>query len=577
MMKFIKNHSAFVAISTAILMPAVLGLIWLAYDGGIMIMKHSKLDDATREANLAATLSDNKVSSPKSVGEKFLRYFLGTTADVKIEAIEEFKEKDEKGKEQKGLLLQARLNDKTILTPFKDSKQDYTLRTGSRVIKGGGNGGESDYVFALDYTYSMVSDISAFFDYNVLLAQCQGADDESDEFDTQLCDELKAANTNMKISQAITKKVLKMLAKNNSDSVTYSIIPLAALIQVNREYDYTLGDKTGDKQVVTPYVLKSASDTSGGNDYRLDNMYEYDEISTKFESALQSGISYTLNLNQASQNQKLTNKKAAKIQNLLNQMQASAFELAFTEAVTNENERGVNSIVDVQESIKNMFDLNAGFGFRLNGKDNTKPIVYYLDKNDPNNPITTFSYAPALMGKNPSRATAYVEATETPLKELKSIQSYTENPILDVNDEITLNSEVAMTSMSVVPGIMRGAAHLARGKQPRKVIIMITDGNTSNQTGDVTEIEREFIIKNRLCDHIRDGLKEKGAQEVKIVSIIIGDKRYNKNFYNMMKACTPDENIFFIKDIKTFLETFVGAVNGNGDKTKFDYKNTKGE
>lgn len=564
MNKFIKDNSAFVAISTAILMPAVLGVIWLAYDGGIMMMKQSKLDDATREANLAAALSNEKIISPKNVGEKFMRYFLGNNADVKIEQIEEFKEKNEKDKEQKGQLLQARLNDKTILTPFKDSKQDYTLRSGSRVIKGGANAGETDYAFALDYTYSMVADISSFFDYNVLVKECQNATEDSDEFDTFLCNELLAANTNMKVSQALTKKVLKILAKNNQDSVQYSLIPLAALMQVSREYDYTIGDKNTSKQLVTPYVLKNG----------LDNMYEYDDISTKFISALQTGTQYSLNLNPKIDPKKL-NDKAGKIEKLINSMGAAHFELAFTEAVTDEIGQGENSIVDVQASIDRMFDLNAGFGFRLNGIDNNNSIVFYIDKNGYENPINTFLKAEALRGKHPTLGNTYVEATETPLKELKAITDYSQNPIIDINDEITLNSEVALPSMSVVPGIMRAAAHLANGSQPRKVIVMITDGNTHNQTGDITKIERDFIIEHKLCDHIREGLKEKGAKEIKIVSIIIGDKRYNKNFYNMMKACTPDENIFFIKDIKTFLQTFIGAVNGNGEKTKFDYKTIK--
>lgn len=558
--KFKNNQSGFIAISTAILMPVIIGLIYLAYDGGKILSQYSKLDDITREANLAAGLSDANVTDIKELVNEYLKYFLNKDSKIKVENLGSFSDEN-KTLQKQSQRLSLSLSDFTILVPFKDElSNQYNINILSDIIKGGEDNGYTDYAFAIDFTASMLNKNQSL-NYNQIDQECQKANKDSDEFDTNFCEELKNATTNLQISQAITRKILKILAKYNSDTVSYSIIPLASLLQVDRSYDYTLGRQNpGAKQLVTPYILRSR--------YKLDDMQDYDYMSTKFNKVISQG-SFSLPEDGLNANER---RKALRIQDLLNEMadaRSNYFEGQFSTIVD------LKDIIDIKSSIDNMFDLNAGFGFRLNANDNNNPIVYFYDRNSRENEIKTFTRIEGLTALNTKNNPTDLLASETPLKSLKSITDYNDNPIIDRNDEITLNpnNQVALNSMSVVPGIMRAAAHLARGSQSRKVLIMITDGNTNNgNSGGVTKLEKSFIIDNQLCQRIQDGLLSKGASEVKIVSIVIGDKSSNKDFYNLMKSCTEEKNIIFVNDIKTFFKEFIGATKGNGTNTRFRYE-----
>lgn len=547
MRKFLQNDKGAIAIMFAILMPFLIYILWLGFDGSNALLKHSRLDDASREANLASSTLKDK-SQKEDVAQKFLFAYFNEDVETKPEKFKEIEIEDENNTRKKAHELTVSLNDKTILLPDKTQDQEYKIDTSSIVEEGNldGNGGNTDYVFAIDFSSSMRfnSDIFKNEEINRLCATID------EDYDATFCNRINRANvTNLNIAQAVLHKTLKILAKYSADTVQYSIIPFNMATQINRRYDYTIGDtKASSKQLSTPYILREK--------YRLKDMKEYDKYSGMPPLIRQNNRYILPSIPSDDSNKKI-------FEALVNEI----FRDGDFENVHFFNAKlGIEfeNLIDYRDSIIKMFDLKAGFGFRFSAADAPNPL-WYINKQPP---VNFFPYRSSVLED--------FDAVETPLKSLKKIEDYDEEPVIDADDLRTLYTKNAGGLTEVMIGLMRGAAHLARGKHPRRVLMLITDAETrvSGLPTSLTPIGNNFIDFG-VCNAIREGLKAKGASNVEIKVLVIGLKKLNAPFLRDMSKCIDEKDIVFAENLESFFKSVKSFALGEGKNSKFIYRNIK--
>lgn len=244
-------------------------------------------------------------------------------------------------------------------------------------------------------------------------------------------------------------------------------------------------------------------------------------------------------------------------------------------------------VVDVEETLNNLDSasaLQSTFGFNLcskTDKDTCQPRYKgWRGREEPGFVWKPYGFGYAGRNnmdvvyslKDENKVPDFV-ASESPLKSLNSISTRQADPINDEIDKQTLTTNKTDDLKDRSVGLLRAAAHLANGKNKRKVLVLITDGKyittpfTSTGYSWLPPIPMEAnnapgnlegsFLKAGLCSKISSALKKRGAQEVDIITIIIGKKSQDQGMLSAFQQCGGKENVVFVENIKEFVDNYV--------------------
>ncbi len=135
------------------------------------------------------------------------------------------------------------------------------------------------------------------------------------------------------------------------------------------------------------------------------------------------------------------------------------------------------------------------------------------------------------------------------------------------------NMEVSWGTASY-EGIIRGAQILRKGTNPRKLLVVLSDGRDWRRAGDYHSylLNADVTINGEekkgvnYCEHIRKELSQHGGNTYNVTMAVIGFdyKKGKKNIY--LKECVGEENLYTasnMADIKKRLLRFIGEETGH--------------
>lgn len=634
---FIKNEKGVVAVVFALVAPMLAVTFYLGYDSVTAISYQSRLDDASREANMAISLEGH-------ISEVKVKSYIKTYMDTGRFATQNIKQEYKRDLRTNQVSVFGSVSPMfaSLATTFvvKDTDgivkktKDVSLSALSNVVpdpyKYAGN---SDYVFAIDFSKSMVTKkADDIFTKKELSELCEKP---SENFSEGLCNISNV--TKLKVAQEAIKHILKILALKKDDSVSYSIVPFSVGSQVEQTEKNSISynpRNRGDYIFVTPFVFKS--------DYKLKTMKDYDKYTYLVKSIYISTVKdrYVPNfsaddkgdkgctqyMKKAQLKEKPTDiarktmnecpitfedkgksdENYTKMHNLL----ALAYEpymgvspkekddyygmknyhlykermdkllasihSGFSYFLIKHNI--LNKTIDVDATIENVFlpgALDNTFGFRF---------CSYSDRSFCNtkegatgtvwNPNGFPSLGTPVSGMGARYAIADgMDSSETALKNLKKINKMNEDPVTNFSDKKTLKSTKTDDYKIRVSGLLRGASYLKEGTHQRKVLVLITD-DAGFKTDDKENmgpalLDLEFI-NNGLCTTLENGLKTSGAQTVDIIVMVIGKKVDNVAMSSVIKSCGA-KHVIFAENIKEFVDGLVDKTLQK-EKLRFKYK-----
>lgn len=135
-------------------------------------------------------------------------------------------------------------------------------------------------------------------------------------------------------------------------------------------------------------------------------------------------------------------------------------------------------------------------------------------------------------------------------------------------DEFSNMNPVEGAGTDILSGLLYAAHEVAKGKNPRKIIIIVTDGQTE---GSVKQVETKFLASN-MCKKITDGIVENspGTKEAKIYFVsILNDSAVLSNWRS---KCVGDDGAFVATDYSSLKNAITSVLSQEPGGIKFTNK-----
>lgn len=555
-MKFLKDKSGVFAIFFAILAPIVFAFMFFSFDVVNIFSKKSNFDNALRESSiLNANLDDD---DKKEQINKALSKFYLNNENLDLEFNQSSYLEDEKN-----------ILDFSAIAPvfslFKNNEKSE-IYTQVGVLPGSTNadGSYTDYAFVIDYSASMLKDT-----IDLQETRKEFCNKNNDNYDKDFCTELAPNLTMLKMSQIVTKKLLKDIIKADAKEVYYSLIPFTFGTQSKKKFYYQLGSNKSETLGNFFHLGVAFKDEYELSDYNLySGMFSFDKTHASIGGGDKTVVLRTYEKDLEFIKEYLHKNEIKKAQKLFNLLRPNIIQGAILDDRLDE-------IVDINKSLKNMFDLDKSFSYRFFTDIDGVNIDTNKDVKDENYrpygiaydvvPERSIDYSPRMLD-------GYVNAYELALKKLskeidKEFLSY-----LDWTPaHLGYSRPTFLTS-----GILRAAGYLAKGHNKRKAMIIITDGAkdySDDLNYKIPALDYKFL-KSGMCEKIKSGLKKRGAKDVDIFIINLSQNNDSaKEFINDWQHCTGKDKTAVINDFKEFYKTFKDYALGRGkNSTKFIYK-----
>lgn len=500
----IKNAS--ISISTAIILPLILALVVLSFDGLFLLNKQTKLEQASTEAAILTSAVKNK--KRQELTKDFINAYL---PDENIEE-SEFDENNQTSFTLSSSILSNVLFDKD--TSDVQLKAEV-LSTKAADIK------DTSIAFVLDFSASM----SERFDIKELKKTLCSTSHKS--YDEIFCRKIIASNgVRLVALQAIIEKMLRMIAAQQNPKASFAIVPFAGAVQGSSAHRFPSSFNAID--YIYQVTLK--------DEYALD---DYEKFSGIFPAnCVQHDPDYSFEGNRLKNDAQTPNAKRL-------------FEAIITDDPCRGSlEENINKVIDYEKTMTNMFDLTKAIKFRFFSSHDES----YQTPTEHKKPFGNawVGVDPKIKSFKENYSGITMKAIETPM------QKVSKKLPTNVAPSLTQTGYGSYTSM--MSGFLRGVASLASAPNKRKVLLIVSDGTDSGVNQQTTELENTFFAKN-LCERARQGLKERGAKEVDIFVLNLNDKTQTKDFVARWKTCTKDTVSVgnFDEFFKTFQEMIVGS------------------
>ncbi len=578
-LKFCKDKHGAIAVSFAFMLPALIGFFSIAVDGSRFNAERSRLNDALNQSVYAVAITDNRNATKedkKQNAQQAARYLTYYFPDKKISldtvsvSAKTVTETDTNSFTIPAVDYQVNAN--VISHPILSSSKNGSAGFSANItIHGSGLSGvvrrtlvenpiPGDYVFVVDFSGSMTSS-SAESGYS---------------------------------RERLLKKVVRDVSEeifDLKDGSTIGIVPFSYAVPV--KLDKTNYVSNQSKEYGCSYIgkMKGKLETldwnfwynkPGGGGKRLPT--DISEFVTKTDDALKDYYYYIAELNGQDTERKKNNwlidrnycreygrllqrklrcdaDPSSDIHNALNQYKLNDQYNAFKDFTAQEGDYTTilnEATMDIAGTLSGdyLFDVsnvrtmisfhnsNRVFGIPPNGNKELAPPAYF--------------------GCNYASPIAYGSATlKTITKPKYYLMNLSDNKkIIDEFED--MSPEGGTNSLS---GLLRSVPLIAQGKNPRKIIYIISDGQDDNP-----QLRRTLMIEHNLCGVIKDGLKKYPANtptkdsDIYYISLI-----QNSTTSDWAANCVGQDHAF----IATNIDELKKAIKGAMYKNKIEYINPK--
>lgn len=545
MKKFFSDENGVIALIVAIIAPLIVALLVLSFDGANILLKQARLQDALREASLGANNLSNEGEKRQFIESYLKAYFNNKNinfSNISI-AASKFSSKKPSGQSEDTEILNA-YAEMSLPRWFSKSllKQEATsLQANVAIEPTNGIDPNVDYVFAMDFSSSMKS---GFFTKTSKIGFCKP---DSADYDEVICSRLKVGANRAEVMQVVILKIIQTINSNPKHSSKFAFLPFYAGSQIQKPFTFNLntGGKPTEQSTQAPYYVLQVTFKP---QYRLSD-YDY-----------WSGV---LPIGQAVvDSNRLTFDSPPYA---MHEERNAALELFKRFSRPKENlihsniENNLPKLIDYEETLRNMFDPSKIFSFRFYSSQDANTLI-------PEARINGVAYDFYGDKKNIFKESMrkldmkFYEQDFSPLSDPFSLDILNQKPF----DKDNVGGGLTLVSTA----ILRGAALLSKGRNKRRILVIITDGIDSESVGSSLGAEADLLyMENRLfgmgmCEKIRNHYKSQGVN-VDLFFINISQKNESKNTLKQWKKCAGEKNAAVVENIDEFLKTFKQFIFGN--------------
>lgn len=553
---FLIMNKGTIAVATAIMFPSLLGFYSIAIDGSRFNSDRARLNDAINNSVYALAVVDNRNETPEAktannqLANNYISYYFPKETinadNVTVNATTVFDENNEP------IAVDYQVVANKISHPVFDfNNTDNNIGFDKNVtINGNGisgtarrttavpKAGATDYVFVVDFSTSMT------------YASAQ------------------AGYTREKLLKSVVRRLGEQVFELNNGS-TIGIVPYS--IGVPARLDKTNYASASSKEVGCTYAGKM----KGGYD-TLDWSFWYNKPSGNFagENASVSTFitktdkvlrDYYVDTIAKSNGYENTTKKPAANNWLIDKgyCYANAEGVLICDADQKSSIHNSKNQRELEKNLQNFLDVSDDeyhqygiinektmdidgtlSGDYLFNEDNVKTLVNF--QNGLTDIPFYWSCADAYDDKYAHKTTIYKK-----IKEVEKPAYYFLNLTDDSSVFDEFDSMYPQGYTESLSGLLRSVPLLAKGKNPRKYIFVISDGNDSHET-----FRRKLMTNYDLCGVIKDGLKkypeDRKATESDIFYISLVKNTTTKEWAD---ECVGSANSFVATNLNQLIET----------------------
>ncbi|MDO7253117.1 hypothetical protein [Helicobacter cappadocius] len=544
MKRFLADKNGAIALILAIIAPLIVALLALSFDGGNLLLKQARLQDALREAALGANTLSSEGEKRKFIESYLKVYFnnknmnFSNISNTKTQSTKKSKEEIDTA-EIINSYAQMSLNRWFKINLTKEAST--TLSAKVSIEPTNGVDPNVDYVFAMDFSSSMKE---SFFTKTSKIGFCKP---DSPDYDEIICNKLKVGANRAEVMQIVIQKIIQTINATPNHSSKFAFLPFYAGSQIKKPFTYNLnmgGKNTEQSQEASYYALQ----VTFKPEYRLSD-YDFWSGVMPIGSAVIDNHRLTFDTPPYSTHEERSNAMA-----LFKRLTRPKENLIHTHI-----ENNLPKIIDYEETLKNMFDPNKIFSFRFYGFQDFNSFI-------PEARINGVAYDYYGDKKNISKESMRKLDMKFYEQDFKRI----DNPkILDILNLKPFDSDNLGGGLTLVStAILRGAALLSQGKNKRRILVIITDGVDLENVGSSISSETDLLyMENKLfsmgmCEKIRNEYKSRGVN-VDLFFINISLKNESKNTLKRWQKCAGEKNAAVVENIDEFLKTFKQFIFGN--------------
>ncbi|PAF43364.1 TadE/TadG family type IV pilus assembly protein [Helicobacter sp. 11S03491-1] len=539
----LKQQDGIIALSVAILAPIIIGLLVIGFDTSNLLNHQARLSDALREASLGASTLKNDAEKRQYIQSYLKAYFHDKNlkfSNIKNTAQTLKKIKDQKTQEEENAEIINSYADLSIPGWFRKfiDKQNQNFAQAKISVKSPNAHIDTDYLFVLDFSESMSRDFVTKISH---IGFCTPNDPEYDEI---VCTRLKNSSNRAEVMQAVIYKIIKTINSNPNSQSQLGFLPFYAgtQIQKNTHYDINLGDKPISRDTTSSYYVLQVTFKP---QYRLSDYDFWSGIMTSVWAQNDTNLTF----------EKLPYSINPEKQKALNFFHA--FSNPQSNLISN-IETNLPQMIDYEATLENMFDPLKIFSFRFYNFTDTNPLI----PNSRRNGVAYDFYGKKDQISHKSMRSLdmkFYEEDFQPISDPKNFKILNEKPF----DASIKGGKLTL----VTTAILRGSAMLTKGKNKKRIMIIVTDGIDGEALGKGTYEERLAHMEDRLfsmgmCKRIKDNFKAKGV-ETDIFFINIAKKIQSQNTLQTWQKCAGQDNAQSVENIDEFLHVLKSFIFGN--------------
>lgn len=590
----IKSKKGAYAVFFALLMPLFISLFSLAIDGNLIMAKRARMADGINQAAIALVAIDNrnKTEEDKAQNIQILKNYLGYYSpndDIKlskssITVIDKSKESSR--------TVEYLINSTVTMKTLFNSKE-YPLNLGSfsdelDITSSNTNSGNARKVVVPEPI-----DIALVVDFSRSMREERVADGTTLRIDMlqNVVEQLLTDDISTASSFAIIPFDIGVSEASDIDNAAKGKEVICSTQFVpKKEYKINYGfwsNKFIDANEKTPYSNLSKTERKHllreMDDYRYS--YFRDVVLRSYNGVNTSWI-VVKDLCEYNDDIAIINGKAPfscwenddnpfmhvdivekEYDTLLKNLRAMRFEPETSSGKGYESIMNIDSI-DVEATLDGLFDTNNIIRFRQPWAPNTvenRAFGSMCQSGTATSPETTpnVERITAVDAYRGNRQITIYQANETVSKTIAKASAQSYVIPLTTNHTKLLSQFLGMKpggGTDSTSGLMRGAIEVAKGTNPKKIIIVISDGADSPGPQQVADLLHKSRPEgDRLCDRIRKGLGEES--NIYFISIA-GDDEKNKERVNYWGTyCTGPNNAMVADSENILKDLLVRIVN----------------
>lgn len=541
---FFKDERGIFALIFTLLLPLIMVIVAVSFDGSHLFVKGARLSDALREAAFGASALKDK-SKRKAYVQAYLRAYFNKD-DIEFSHVflvdEDVLIPNQKGKMEKKQVLAAYADiefPRWFPKILGSKKIRLSAPTTLIEISENANFQAMDYLFVMDFSESMQSNFS------INTSKISFCDRKSQDYDGSLCARLRLSVNRAQGMQTIVSKLVKIINQRTNYQSHFAFLPFGVASQYKKRYYYeeenTITKTFTQKFVDAFYFVAQIT---------LKDMYvlkasDYDFWSGVFPKVVAKRLrARDFHFDSPPYNTHIDRIAAERIfYDFFNSENMSIYKNIA---------KSINNIVDYEKTLENMFDAHKAFSFRFYNKqmdfyEESSPLIIQKARlngivYDWYGTLRPYNEATKKLGFK------FYERDFRSVHDPETLDILAEAPF----DRQNLGDGGTMVSLA----ILRGAAMLAKGRHRKRMMILITDATDGEK--DVTApsiLDFENNLYDRgLCEKIRQGMKKRGV-ETEIFIINIEYKSNTRQTLEEWKKCTGKNNSFVVEDVNELFDT----------------------